>query len=77
MVEDVADPKRVAVTVSRWQYNCTTRHDTMLFSEDFLKDGTALAGDAVPESARVWNEALPGSPDGAVMKYVCFAKARH
>jgi len=71
IVEDVADPKRVAVTISRWQYNCATRQDTMLFSEDFLKDGTALGGEGVPDSEQIWNEASPGSPDGAVMKYVC------
>jgi predicted polyphosphate/ATP-dependent NAD kinase len=77
MVEDVADPERVAVTVSRWQYNCTTRQDTMLFSEDFLKNGTALGGDGVPKAEQVWNEVLSGSPDDAVMKIVCSGKAHH
>ena len=76
-VEDVADPNRVAVTITRWRYNCVTRQSTMLFYEAFLKNGAPFGSDGVSKSEQVWDDVLPESTGAVVMKFTCSAKIHH
>jgi hypothetical protein len=70
-VEDVTAPERVSVSIDLWRYDCAKRRDTMLYLESYLKDGTLVNSAGIPESQREWNDTIPTSTAGRVLKIVC------
>jgi hypothetical protein len=70
-VEDVTDPGRVEVTITRWRFNCVKRQGTMLFSEGFLKSGAFFGSRSIPATEQVWDDVPAGTTADALMKFAC------
>ena len=70
-VENVADPKRVSIEITRWRYDCARRRGMMLYSAGYLKSGTLVDNGGVPEGHRIWNDIMPTSIAEALLKLAC------
>ena len=70
-VENVTDPKRVSVEISRWRYDCAKRRDMMLYSEAYLKSGALVDSGGIPKSQRIWDDVRPASTAEALLKFAC------
>lgn len=73
-VENVTDPRRVAVGITRFRFDCTKRRMMMLYNGGYLRNGTLVDAAGIPESQRYWDDIGPAGEAVAPMKFACARK---
>lgn len=71
VVWNTTDPKRSAATITLVRIDCIGRRNAILFSGEYLRNGSLVDAAGIPEKQREWDEVTPQSPAAMTMKFAC------